>query len=513
MYKPYMLMILDGYGIAPPGKFNAIDQAKKPVMDKLLSIYSHTKIYAHGLNVGLPDGVMGNSEVGHLNIGAGRIVWQEITRIDKAIERDGLISNQALVNAINHAKENKRKLHLYGLISDGYVHSSDKHYYAILRLAKKLGVSEDKVFLHCFLDGRDTPPKSGNEYVNRVYKMIQDEKIGRIGVIVGRYYAMDRDKRWERVKLAYDSLTKGEGVKVKSPIDAVKGAYDRGETDEFVKPIVVVDDNEKPIGTIGDGDSIIFFNFRSDRAREITHSFLDNDFSGFKRDVHPKVYYTCFTEYEATIQAPVAFPPQKMTNIFGEVISKKGWNQLRIAETEKYAHVTFFFNGGVEKPFENEERVLISSPKVATYDLKPEMSAYEVCETVLKEIDKQKYQIIVLNFANSDMVGHTGVLEAAIKAIEAVDECMGKVIDKILLYNGTVLVTADHGNAEQMWDFKTNSPHTAHTTNMVPFIVISNELKNVKLREGSKLCDIAPTFLKLWGWNQPEEMDGESTII
>ena len=506
-------MILDGYGIAPPGKYNAIDQAKTPTMDKLLKTYAHTKIYAHGERVGLPKGLMGNSEVGHLNIGAGRIVWQEITRIDKAIEKDGLLSNKVIVDAINVAKENNKKLHLYGLISDGGVHSSDNHYYAILRLAKKLGVSEDKVFLHCFLDGRDTPPKSGNDYVNQVYKMMSEEKIGRIGVIVGRYYAMDRDKRWDRVKLAYDALTKGEGVKVKSAIDAVKGAYDKGETDEFVKPIFIVDENEKPIAKVEDGDSIIFFNFRGDRAREITHAFLDNDFKGFQRDVHPSVNYTCLTEYEAAIKAPVAFPPQKMTNILGEVVSKNVWNQLRIAETEKYAHVTFFFNGGVEKPFGNEERVLIQSPQIATYDLKPEMSAYEVCDTVIKEIDKQKHQLIILNFANPDMVGHTGILEAAIKAVETVDICMARVIDKILSFNGTVFVTADHGNAEQMWDFETNSPHTAHTTNMVPFIAVSDELKNVKLRENCTLCDISPTFIKLWGWEKPEEMDGESIII
>ena len=505
--KLTMLMILDGFGNNEKKDGNAIKLAKIPNIEKLMKTKPLTTIYTSGLNVGLPDGQMGNSEVGHTNIGAGRIVYQELTRITKSIEEGDFFSIQEFVKAIDNCKKNKSKLHIMGLLSDGGVHSHIRHLYALLELAKRKDFED--VYVHCFLDGRDTPPASAESYILKLEEKMKEKGIGRIATITGRFYAMDRDKRWERVEKAYNALVKGEGNKFNSAITAIESSYQKEVFDEFVEPIVICN-GDIPLATIKENDSVIFFNFRPDRAREITRALVDPNFDGFKREIF-RINFVCFTQYDETIpNVNIAFKPTTLVNTFGEYISKKGLKQLRIAETEKYAHVTFFFNGGEEKQYEGEDRILVPSPKVETYDLKPEMSAYEVTDKLLEAIDKDKYDVIILNYANPDMVGHTGNLQAAIKALEAIDECVGKVIEKIEEKKGVLLITADHGNIEQMIDYKTGEPHTAHTTNPVPLIIVG--LDNISLKEG-KLADLTPTMLDIMNLEKPEEMTGESLII
>lgn len=506
--KLVMLMILDGFGINPKAEGNAIAAANKPNLDSYMKKYPNTVIHTSGLDVGLPKGQMGNSEVGHTNIGAGRIVYQELTRITKSIEDGDFFEKKEFLDAIENCKKNNSKLHLFGLLSDGGVHSHNSHLYALVELAKRQGLKD--VFIHCFFDGRDVPPDSSKDYVAELEAKLAEIGVGKIATVMGRYYAMDRDNRWERIKLAYDAMVMGEGLKASSAGQAVAESYAREEFDEFVKP-TVIEENGKPIATIDKNDSIIFFNFRPDRAREITRSFVDPELTGFVRGkgFFP-VHYVCMTQYDKTIpNVDVAFKPESLTNTFGEYISKKGYRQLRIAETEKYAHVTFFFNGGVEAMYEGEDRALIPSPKVATYDLKPEMSAYEVTEEVLKRIESKEYDVIILNFANCDMVGHTGVFEAAKAAVEAIDECVGKIVSAVQKQDGTVLITADHGNAEQMIDYTTGGPFTAHTTNVVPLIGIG--IGNRSLSEG-RLADLAPTMLDIMGLEKPAEMTGKSLL-
>ena len=504
--KPMMLMILDGFGSNENEKANAINIANTPNIDRIMKTWPTTKIHTSGLNVGLPEGQMGNSEVGHTNIGAGRVVYQDLTRITKAIEEGDFFSIKEFSESIENCKKHNSKLHIMGLLSDGGVHSHIRHLSALLELAKRKDFED--VYVHCFLDGRDTPPSSGEGYITKLQEKMQEKGVGRIASISGRFYAMDRDKRWERVKKAYDALVKGEGEKATSPIQAIESSYQQEIFDEFVLPTVIYSNNE-PIAKIENNDSVIFFNYRPDRAREITRSLVDPKFDGF--DTKPlNLYYVCFTQYDETMpNVEVAFKPTRLKNTFGEYISKKGLKQLRIAETEKYAHVTFFFNGGEEKVFEGEDRILVPSPKVATYDLKPEMSAYEVTEKLLEAINQDKYDTIILNYANPDMVGHTGILESAVKAIEAIDECVGKVVQTVREKGGVILITADHGNSEQMIDYKTGEPHTAHTTNPVPLILVGME--GVALKEG-KLADLAPTMLDIMGLEKPEEMTGESLI-
>ena len=540
MKKPTMLMILDGYGLNAAAAGNAIAAAKKPNLDRIFNTYPNTQLAASGLAVGLPEGQMGNSEVGHLNIGAGRIVYQELTKITKAIEDGIFFDNVPLNHACDHVLETGGTLHFYGLLSDGGVHSHLTHLFALLRLAKQRGVS--KVFVHCFMDGRDVPPTSGADFMKQLEDFMDAEGIGRVGVVSGRYYAMDRDKRWERVSLAYDALTLGEGKQAASGSEAVAAAYDRGETDEFILPTVCGRAGENAAentenagsadfakkGYVGDGDSIVMFNFRPDRARELTRAFVDPDFKGFerKKTIHD-LCYVCMTQYDAEMpNVEVAFPPHRLENTLGEYISGLGLHQLRIAETEKYAHVTFFFNGGVEEANPLEDRILIPSPKVATYDLQPEMSAMTVTDKVLEEIAacaddaasagcagsgdaSSKYDLIILNFANADMVGHTGVMEAAVKAIETLDSCVPRIVDKVLAKGGQVLLTADHGNADAMLS-EDGSPMTAHSLNDVPLVNISADPK--ELRDGGRLCDIAPTLLKMMNLEIPPEMTGEPLI-
>ena len=506
--KPVMLMILDGFGIAANSNGNAVSIAKKPNIDKFLKEYPHTELQASGMSVGLPDGQMGNSEVGHLNIGAGRIVYQELTRITKSIEDGDFFENEALLKAMKNAKDNNSALHLMGLLSDGGVHSHINHLKGLLEFAKKEGLK--KVYVHAFMDGRDVPPSSGLDNILQTENMMKEIGVGKIATVSGRYYAMDRDNRWERVELAYNALVLGKGNTAASAVEAIENSYKEEKTDEFVVPCVLLEDG-KPTATINNNDSVVFFNFRPDRAREITRAINDQDFSGFNRD-NLSLTFVTMTQYDKTLEGVnIAFKPQTLVNTLGEYVASKGLKQLRIAETEKYAHVTFFFNGGVEKENDGEERALISSPKVATYDLKPEMSAYEVTDELLKRLDEDKYDMIILNFANPDMVGHTGIVEAAVKAIEAVDECAGKVINKVLEKDGTVFVTADHGNAEIMIDEKTGNPFTAHTTNPVPFVWIANDINARSLNTG-KLADIAPTMLEVMGVEAPKEMTGVSLI-
>ncbi|NLP27689.1 MAG: 2,3-bisphosphoglycerate-independent phosphoglycerate mutase [Clostridia bacterium] len=505
--KPVMLMILDGFGISDKEDGNAIRAAHKPNIDKLFEQYPHVQLGASGLNVGLPDGQMGNSEVGHLNIGAGRIVYQELTRITKAIEDGDFFKNEVLNAAIDKAIENNGALHVMGLVSDGGVHSHIDHLKAIFKLAKDKGLS--KVYLHAFMDGRDTPPSSGKDYIIDVENYLKELANGKIATVSGRYYAMDRDNRWERVQLAYDAMVNGKGETAASAVEAMEKSYNDNKTDEFVLPTVILEEG-KPLATINNGDSVIFFNFRPDRAREITRAINDKEFDGFERE-SLDLFFVCMTQYDKTMEnVHIAYKPQSYTNTLGEYVSKLGKKQLRIAETEKYAHVTFFFNGGVEAPNPGEDRALINSPKVATYDLKPEMSAYEVTDEVVKRIDSDQYDMIILNFANPDMVGHTGVFEAAKAAVEAVDTCVGKVVDKVLEKDGTVFLTADHGNAEQMIDYSTGSAMTAHTTGPVPFIYIAKDAK--EMREGGVLADIAPTMLQAMNLEVPAEMTGKSLI-
>ena len=502
--KPTMLMILDGFGKAPAGPGNAVTTADTPYLDKIFADYPNTTISASGLAVGLPDGQMGNSEVGHLNIGAGRIVYQELTRITKAIQEGTFFENESLITAMDHALENDSSLHIWGLLSDGGVHSHIDHLKGIVKMAHDRGLK--KVFVHAFLDGRDVPPRCALKYITEIEEYMDDLGTGRLEFISGRYYAMDRDKRWERVELAYDALTSGEGFKAQNASEALELAYARDENDEFVKPTVTAD-----FTPVSDDDSIIMFNFRPDRAREITRAFIDPDFDGFERKRKLNgLCYVCMTQYDATIPGVlIAYPPERLGNTLGEYLSSLGLRQLRIAETEKYAHVTFFFNGGVEEPNPGEDRVLIPSPKVATYDLQPEMSAYEVTDRVIEEIDKDIYDVIILNFANADMVGHTGVMEAAVKAVEALDECVSKIVPEVLAKGGQILLTADHGNADEMLDADGNVV-TAHSLNPVPLVHISDE--PVKLKEGGRLADLAPTLLELMVIDIPDEMTGNSLI-
>ena len=496
-------MILDGFGIAP-AEGNAIAAAKKPNLDKIFAENPHTQIGASGLDVGLPDGQMGNSEVGHTNIGAGRIVYQELTRITKSAQEGDMDKNPALLKAMENAKENGKALHLMGLLSDGGVHSHNTHLYALLEMAKRQGL--EKVFVHCFMDGRDVPPSSGKDYVKELMEKLDEIGVGKIATVMGRYYAMDRDNRWERVEKAYAAMVYGEGLEADCPLCAMQNSYDNDVTDEFVVPTVV-----KGAQPIEAGDSVIFYNFRPDRAREITRTLVDPDFTGFerKKGFFP-LTYVCMTQYDATMpNVEVAYKPESLENTFGEYISKQGMSQLRIAETEKYAHVTFFFNGGVEKQYPGEDRILVKSPAVATYDLQPEMSAYEVTDKMVEAVKSGKYDALILNYANCDMVGHTGVFEAAVKAVEAVDTCVGRVVEAVKEMGGCVLLTADHGNADKMVDTD-GEPFTAHTTNPVPFCVINHPCQ---LREGGRLADIAPTMLKVLCLPQPAEMTGESIIL
>ncbi|WP_124066007.1 2,3-bisphosphoglycerate-independent phosphoglycerate mutase [Clostridium sp. E02] len=508
--KPVVLMILDGYGLNDNCEHNAVCEAKTPVMDQLMSQCPYVKGNASGLAVGLPDGQMGNSEVGHLNMGAGRIVYQELTRITKSIADGDFFEIPEFLQAVENCKKNNSDLHMWGLVSNGGVHSHNEHIYGLLKLAKMNGLKN--VYVHCFLDGRDTPPASGKGFVEKLEAKMKEIGVGKVASVSGRYYAMDRDNRWDRVERAYHVLTKGEGNHADSASAGIQASYDQKKFDEFVEPFAVMEGG-KPVATVKDEDSVIFFNFRPDRAREMTRAFCDDDFSGFEREKRLSLTFVCFTNYDETIENKlVAFKKQTITNTFGEFLGKNKKTQARIAETEKYAHVTFFFNGGVEEPNQGEERILVSSPKVATYDLQPEMSAPAVCEKLVAAIKSDKFDVIIINFANADMVGHTGIEEAAIKAIETVDSCVGETVDAIKEVNGTLFICADHGNAEQLLDYKTGEPFTAHTTNPVPFVLVNAD-PSYKLREGGNLADIAPTLIELLGMEQPKEMTGKSLLI
>ena len=506
--KLTMLMILDGFGENKEEKANAIKLANTPNIDKLMKTCPTTDIHTSGLDVGLPEGQMGNSEVGHTNIGAGRIVYQELTRITKSIEEGDFFTNEEFIAAIENCKKYNSKLHIMGLLSNGGVHSHIRHLFGLLELAKRRDFED--VYVHCFMDGRDTAPSSGESFISELEEKMKEKGVGKIATITGRFYAMDRDKRWQRVEKAYNALVRGEGEKATSAIGAIESSYQKEIFDEFIEPTVIVN-GETPVATIGKHDSVIFFNYRPDRAREITRALVDKEFNEFEVEKDLDLYYVCMTSYDETMpNVHIAFKKEELKNTFGEYISKHGLTQLRIAETEKYAHVTFFFNGGEEKQYPGEDRILVPSPKVETYDLKPEMSAYEVTDKVVEAINSKKYDCIILNYANPDMVGHTGVLEAAIKAIETIDECVGRVVEAINNQDGVLLITADHGNAEQMIDYKTGEPHTAHTTNPVPLILVGME--NAKLREG-RLADLAPTMLDIMNLEKPSEMTGESLII
>ena len=508
--KTTVLMILDGYGLNKEIKGNAIALANTPVMDKLMKEYPFVEGNASGMAVGLPDGQMGNSEVGHLNMGAGRIVYQELTRITKEIMDGTFFENGALLKAIANCKENKSDLHVFGLVSDGGVHSHDTHLYGMLELAKREGL--ENVYVHCFLDGRDTPPSSGKDFVAKLEKKMKEIGVGKVASISGRYYAMDRDNNYARVKFAYDAMTKGIGEHANSAMEAIASSYEKGETDEFVKP-TVVEENGQPVALIKDKDSVVFINFRPDRAREITRAFCDDDFKGFEREKRLDLVFVCFSDYDPTIANKlIAFEKVGMTHTFGEWLASNNMTQARIAETEKYAHVTFFFNGGAEAPNEGEERILVNSPKVATYDLQPEMSAYEVSDKLVSAITSGKYDVIIVNFANPDMVGHTGIENATIKAIEAVDECVGKAVDALLSVDGTMFICADHGNAEQLVDYENGEPFTAHTINHVPFILVNYD-SEYTLKEGGCLADIIPTLIETMGMEQPSQMTGKSLLI
>lgn len=519
--SPTCVIIMDGYGYNPQDFGNAIAKANSENVKKLMNEYPSCFIGASGMDVGLPEGQMGNSEVGHLNIGAGRIVYQDLTKITKAISDGDFFTNQALLKAVDNCLNNDKKLHLYGLLSTGGVHSHIEHVYALLKLAKDKGVKE--CFVHCFLDGRDTDPKSGVGFVKDLQDKMDSMSYGKIASICGRYYVMDRDNNWDRTQKAYDMLTVGSGEKAQNAVDALNLSYQNGVTDEFVLPTNICND-DKPIALIEKGDSIIFFNFRPDRARQISRAMSQKDFTPFVDENGKQMYferktgflqpvYTGFAVYDASFtDVNVAFPPEKITNTLPQYLSKIGKTQLHIAETEKYAHVTFFFNAKLEAPVEGETRIVIPSPKVATYDLKPEMSAYEVADRAVEELDTGKYDVMILNFANCDMVGHTGVFDAAVKAVKTVDQCVKKVTDKILQLGGSCIITADHGNADKMCE-KDGSPFTAHTTNVVPLIVVGEKFKGKKLLSDGKLCDIAPTLLDMMGIEIPKEMSGKSLII
>lgn len=504
---PVVLIVMDGWGCAPESSGNAIAQARIPNLTSYWRRFPHTLLGAAGEDVGLPAGQMGNSEVGHLNLGAGRIVYQDYSRINRAISQGDFFTNSVLLEALAQAQG--QSLHLMGLVSDGGVHSHMNHVYALLELAAQHDLQ--RVFVHAFLDGRDVPPTSAGTYLAALEEKMAELNLGHIATISGRYWAMDRDRRWERTALAYKALVLGEGKTAPSAAQAIKQAYEQGETDEFVRPTVLVQDNGDPVARIKDGDVIIFFNFRPDRARQLTRTFVDEEFSEFSRGPQPPaVHFVCFTQYDETIKAPVAFAPQRLTNTLGEYLSRQGLTQLRIAETEKYAHVTFFFSGGEEQPFPGEQRRLIPSPKVATYDLKPEMSAYEVTAAVIEELRQGKFHLVILNYANVDMVGHTGKIAATIQAVETVDRCVGQVVEEVLRQRGVALITADHGNGEEMLD-EGNRPHTAHSCNQVPFIVVADDTDAWEVRPG-RLADVAPTILDLLDLPTPAEMTGESLL-
>ena len=508
--KPTVLMILDGFGLNDNPKGNAVAMANTPVIDGLKKDYPWVKGYASGLSVGLPDGQMGNSEVGHMNMGAGRIVYQELTRISKEIEDGDFFNNEALKLAFANAKKNNSSVHLYGLLSDGGVHSHITHVYGLLEMAKREGV--ENVYVHAFLDGRDTPPTSGITYVKDLEDKMKELGVGKIASLSGRFYAMDRDNRWDRVEKAYRNLTEGNGEVASSAVEGMQASYDKDVTDEFVLPTTIME-NSKPVALIKDGDSIINFNFRPDRAREITRCFCMDEFDGFNRGARKDVTYVCFTEYDVTIpNKEIAFKKVELKNTFGEYLAANGKTQARIAETEKYAHVTFFFNGGVEEPNKGEDRILVNSPKVATYDLQPEMSAPEVCDKLCEAIESGKYDVVICNFANPDMVGHTGVIEAAVKAVETVDSCVGRAVESVKKMDGVLFICADHGNCDMMIDYETGEPFTAHTTNPVPFILVNAD-PSYKLAEGGRLCDIIPTLIELMGMEQPAEMTGKSLLV
>ncbi len=508
--KPTVLMILDGFGLNDKTEGNAVAQAKTPVIDGLMKDYPFVKGYASGLAVGLPDGQMGNSEVGHMNMGAGRIVYQELTRITKEIGDGDFFKNEALLDGMHNAKKNGSALHLFGLLSDGGVHSHNTHLYGLLEMAKREGV--EKVYVHCFLDGRDTAPTSAKGFVEELQAKMKEIGVGEIASLEGRYYAMDRDNRWDRVEKAYRAIAEGQGEKAEDALAALDASYAKDVTDEFVVPTVIEKDG-KPVATVNDGDSIIFYNFRPDRAREMTRAFCADEFDGFDRGARKNVNFVCFTEYDETIpNKEIAFKKVHLTNTFGEYLAKNGKTQARIAETEKYAHVTFFFNGGVEEPNPGEDRILVKSPKVATYDLQPEMSAPEVCDKLCAAIRSDKYDVIIVNFANPDMVGHTGIMEAAVKAVETVDTCVGKAVEALKEVGGQAFLCADHGNAEQLIDYETGAPFTAHTTNPVPFILINAD-PAYTLKENGRLADIIPTMINMMGMEKPAEMTGESLLI
>ncbi len=503
--KPVALIIMDGYGLNETTEGNAIAAAKTPNLDKYFAEYPHTKLEASGLAVGLPDGQMGNSEVGHTNIGAGRVVYQMLVKISKDIEDGTILENKALLDAIKSAKENNKALHFIGLLSDGGVHSHNEHLYGLLEMAKKNGLND--VYIHTFHDGRDVPPTSGIDYMQQLVDKMDEIGVGKVATICGRFYAMDRDNAWDRVEKAYNAMVMGEGIEAADPVEAIKNSYANDVTDEFIVP-TVIDKN----GMIKEGDSVVMINFRPDRARQITRTFVDPMFDGFvrKKGYFP-VNYVCMAQYDAEMpNVTVAYPPEQLTMTFGEYISKQGMSQLRIAETQKYAHVTFFFNGGEEQQFDGEERILIKSPDVETFDMKPEMSAYEVCDAVCDAIEADKFDVIILNYANCDMVGHTGIFDAAVAAVEAVDECVGKMVDAILAKGGKAIITADHGNADCLIDPENKSVFTAHTTNPVPMIVIGEG--DVELKEG-RLCDLCPTMLDMMKLEKPAEMTGESLIV
>jgi 2,3-bisphosphoglycerate-independent phosphoglycerate mutase len=512
--SPLLLIILDGWGSGPLTDSNAIHVADTPNLDHWQSIYPYTTLLSHNGAVGLPEGQMGNSEVGHLNIGAGRVVYQDYTRINRAIENGEFFRNDILLQSFQKNLKNNRALHLLGLVSDGGVHSHINHLVGLVDMAAKNGLS--KIFIHAFMDGRDTPPKSGADYIHSLQQELDYLGAGCIATISGRYYAMDRDKRWKRVQVAWQALVDGQGISAVDPEQSVREAYGRGETDEFIKPIVLQDkEGGGPVATIKDGDTVLFFNFRADRVRQLTHALTDQDFSDFSYDFQPALAECItFTEYDKNFMLPVVFPPVSMNHILGEEISSHKLSQLRIAETEKYAHVTYFFNGGREEPFPQEDRILIPSPKdVATYDLKPEMSAFKVTEELITRMEEKHYGLIVLNFANGDMVGHSGILEAAVRACEAVDKCLGKLVSAFTEKGGTVLITSDHGNAEVMKDPNSADPFTAHSSNPVPFLLINKNYKGSRLRKDGSLRDIAPTILELMGLPIPDEMTGKSLII
>ena len=510
--KPVVLMVLDGYGLSDNPEGNAVAMAQTPVMDKLMKECPFVKGNASGLAVGLPDGQMGNSEVGHMNIGAGRIIYQELTKITKSIQDGDFFQNPELLRAIENVKKNNSDLHLWGLLSDGGVHSHITHLYGLLELCKRQGV--ENVYVHAFLDGRDTPPASGKDYVAALDAKMKEIGVGKIASLSGRYYAMDRDNRWDRVEKAYASFVYGEGEKATDAVQAMADSYAKDVTDEFVLPTVIVDEAGQPLSLVKANDSVIFFNFRPDRAREITRSFCDKDFTGFERkNGFLPLTYVCFTDYDETIENKyVAFKKESITNTFGAYLAANGKKQLRLAETEKYAHVTFFFNGGVEEPNPDEERILVKSPAVATYDLQPEMSAPEVGKHLVEAITSDKYDVIIINFANPDMVVHTGVITAAVKGVETVDKCVGDAVEAVKKMDGVLFICADHGNAEKMIDYETGKPHTAHTTNPVPFILYNYD-PAYTLREGGCLADIAPTLLEVMGLPQPAEMTGQSLLV